>query len=129
MNTWKDLDLSKGKEKQAKAMVYRNHQGLKKELKNIECEYSKALSAIRRDLQETRDSLKALRITQKHVRRSSFSVGRSKHKQGKHSGSMSSCSLRRASTVPVPLHHDLASKIVQRRQLSEVSELKHSMND
>ena len=124
MSKWRDLDLPKGKEKHAKAMMYRSRQGLKKELKNIDSEYSKALYNIHRDLEQTRDTLKTLRMTQKQVR-----LNYNKHKQGKNFGSMpSGCksplqSLIRPCTVPPEC--DLSSKIVKRRQHSEVSYLEH----
>ena len=119
MNAKTDSDLSRSTERHAKAMVYRSHQGLKKELQNIDSERSKALSIIRRDLERTKDNLKALRMTQKQVRHLTCII---KHKQGMDFDSappIPDSQLRKAFSVP--LESELSSKIVQRRRFSEVS--------
>jgi hypothetical protein len=122
-----ELDISKSKAKHTKALVYRAHQGLKKELKNIDSEYSKSLSTIHRDLEKTRHALKALRITQKQVKRDSISR-HNVHQQGMDFDLRSMPLIPtpplqrrpRASTIP-PEHH--SSKVVYERCRSEVSEI------
>ena len=69
MNSKLNVDIPKSKTKQAKAMVYRSYQGLRKELKSIDQQYLKTLSHIDRDLEKTKETLKALKVSQKHARR------------------------------------------------------------
>lgn len=62
MNPNVNVDIPKSQKKQTKAIVYRFHQGLKKELRSIDQEFLKTLSSIDRDLEKTKESLKALRM-------------------------------------------------------------------
>jgi hypothetical protein len=117
------VDIPKSQEKHTKAMVYRSRQVLKKELKNIDSEYSKTLSNLHRDLEKTRDALKALRVSQKVARRNSGLC-----KQGIDFG-LSSVThvpapplLRRSRASTFSFESDCPLKLVERRRSSKVSE-------
>ena len=119
-----NIDIPKSKAKQTKAMVYRSHQRLKQQLRNIDSERSRSLSNINRDLEIAKDALKALRISRGQPRRQSI---------GRHSGSVLNSesdfrltSMANTSTAPlyrqsaVPFEPDSSSNCP--RRFSEVSE-------
>ena len=119
-----NVDIPESKAKQTKAMVYRSHQRLKQQLRNIDSERSKSLSNINHDLEMTKDALKALRISRRQARRQS--IGRHSTRVLNSESNFGQKSMANTSTAPlhrrssVPFEANSSSNCPGR--FSEVSE-------